>query len=138
MPRLHVREHSAYVSDGSDDYVIRRNVFQGSRSGGLQVNLDPEASLQETMKHPALASAPPPYVGTRAWAEATLARAARLFGEQGFPDGSSAASHTNLPAEGRVPRRFAHRPASPPAGPPPGRRPSQERATSCPSTRGGG
>ena len=34
-------QHSAYVSDGSDDYVIRQNVFFGSHASGLQVNLDP-------------------------------------------------------------------------------------------------
>jgi hypothetical protein len=33
-------EHSAYVSDGSDNYVIRRNVFFGSNVSGLQCNLD--------------------------------------------------------------------------------------------------
>lgn len=80
------REHSAYVSDGSDDYVIRRNVFIGSRSGGLQVNLDPEASLRETISHPALAGAPA-YTESRAWAEDILARATAVFGERGFPDG---------------------------------------------------
>ncbi|MFO0591609.1 MAG: right-handed parallel beta-helix repeat-containing protein [Polyangiaceae bacterium] len=80
------REHSAYVSDGSDDYVIRRDVFIGSRSGGLQVNTDPEASLRETIKHPALAGAPP-YAESRAWAEDILSRATSLFGERGFPDG---------------------------------------------------
>lgn len=80
------REHSAYVSDGSDNYVIRRNVFIGSRSGGLQINLDPDASLQEAVKHPALRDAPP-YAETRAWAETILARAQSAFGEHGFPDG---------------------------------------------------
>ena len=80
------REHSAYVSDGSDDYVIRRNVFIGSRSGGLQVNTDPEASLRETIKHPRLAGAPP-YAESRTWAEVILSRAAAVFGERGFPDG---------------------------------------------------
>jgi hypothetical protein len=48
---LSAREHSAYVSDGSDNYVIRRNVFFGSYSSGLQCNLDPEASLEEVMRH---------------------------------------------------------------------------------------
>ena len=34
-------EHSAYFSDGSDDYVIRRNVFAGSNASGLQINVVP-------------------------------------------------------------------------------------------------
>ena len=83
---LSAREHSAYVSDGSDDYVIRRNVFFGSRDGGLQCNLDPEASFEEILKHPALAGYPRSD-GTRAWAAGLLRRAAELFGDNGFPDG---------------------------------------------------
>ncbi|MBK8257080.1 MAG: right-handed parallel beta-helix repeat-containing protein [Polyangiaceae bacterium] len=80
------REHSAYVSDGSDNYVIRRNVFQGSRSSGLQLNLDPEASLKETVGHPSLSTLPP-YSETRAWAQTVIMRASQIFGERGFPDG---------------------------------------------------
>jgi len=83
---LSAREHSAYVSDGSDDYVIRRNVFFGSFASGLQVNLDPEASLDEVMKHPALRGYPPPQP-TRAWAVGLFRRAVELFGENNFPDG---------------------------------------------------
>jgi hypothetical protein len=80
------REHSAYVSDGSDDYVIRRNVFFGSHAGGLQVNLDPEASLDEVMKHPTF-RAHPRSDGTRAWALGVIREATERFGENGFPDG---------------------------------------------------
>ncbi len=83
---LSAREHSAYVSDGSDDYVIRRNVFFGSYASGLQVNLDPEASLEEVMKHPALRGYPPSD-GTLPWAVGLVRRATSLFGEHGFPDG---------------------------------------------------
>jgi hypothetical protein len=83
---LSALEHSAYVSDGSDDYVIRRNVFFGSHAGGLQVNLDPESSLVEVLKHPAL-SRFPTTERTRAWASDLLAEATRLFGENAFPDG---------------------------------------------------
>jgi Right handed beta helix region len=79
------KEHGAYVSDGSDDYVIRRNVFFGSSSSGLQVNVDPLASLEKTSKHPALE------VGemkpTRAWALAVLKAATDRFGANNFPDG---------------------------------------------------
>ncbi len=83
---LSAHEHSAYVSDGSDDYVIRRNVFFGSRDAGLQCNLDPRSSLEEVLKHPALAGHPRSD-GTRAWALGLLRRATELFGENGFPDG---------------------------------------------------
>jgi hypothetical protein len=83
---LSAAEHSAYVSDGSDSYVIRRNIFFGSFAGGLQVNLDPEASLEEVMKHRAFRGAPP-LSPSRAWAEHLLARATERFGEHGFPDG---------------------------------------------------
>jgi len=80
-----VREHSAYVSDGSDDYVIRRNVFFGSNAGGLQCNLDPEASLHELMKHPAFRGYP--RAGDQAWARGVIARADKLFGANNYPDG---------------------------------------------------
>ena len=83
---LSAREHSAYVSDGSDDYVIRRNVFFGSAGSGLQCNLDPESSLEEVMKHPALRDYPRSD-GTRAWAVGLVRRAGELFGEHNFPDG---------------------------------------------------
>src|SRR5262249_23527318 len=83
---LSAREHSAYVSDGSDDYVIRRNVFFGSHASGLQVNLDPESSLEEVMKHPAFRDHPRSD-GTRAWALGLLREATLRFGENGFPDG---------------------------------------------------
>src|SRR6185369_14447932 len=80
------KEHSAYVSDGSDNYVIRRNVFFGSYACGLQVNLDPEASLAETVKNPALAGLRP-LRKDRAWAEVLTKAAAQRFGEHNFPDG---------------------------------------------------
>ena len=79
------KEHGAYVSDGSDDYVIRRNVFFGSAASGLQVNVDPLASLEKVSKHPAL------QVGemqpTRAWALSVLEAATERFGANAFPDG---------------------------------------------------
>ncbi|APR81048.1 Hypothetical protein A7982_06395 [Minicystis rosea] len=80
-----VREHAAYVSDGSDDYVIRRNVFAASNGSGLQCNLDPKASLAEILKHQAFAGYP---LGeSHAWAEGVIARADALFGKNGYPDG---------------------------------------------------
>lgn len=80
------REHSAYVSDGSDNYVIRRNVFFESHTCGLQCNLDPEASLAEVKRHPAFRDYPA-MAPTRAWADGLMKLAAERFGEHGFPDG---------------------------------------------------
>lgn len=79
-------EHCAYVSDGSDNYVIRRNIFFGSHASGLQINLDPHASLDELAGHPAMRSATPPRP-TRAWAADMIARGNEAFGAGNFPDG---------------------------------------------------
>ena len=79
------REHSAYFSDGSDDYVIRRNVFFGSNASGLQVNVDPLASLEKLAKHPALDVAP--MAPNREWALGLLKKATDRFGANAFPDG---------------------------------------------------
>jgi hypothetical protein len=79
------REHSAYFSDGSDDYVIRRNVFFGSNGSGLQVNVDPLASLEKLAKHPALDVGP--MQPTREWALDALKQATARFGANAFPDG---------------------------------------------------
>jgi hypothetical protein len=80
-----VKEHGAYFSDGSDDYVIRRNVMFGNAASGLQVNVDPLASLEKVAKHPALTY--PPLQPTRAWALGLLALATEKFGQNAFPDG---------------------------------------------------
>ena len=79
------REHAAYFSDGSDDYVIRRNVFFGSNASGLQVNVDPLASLEKLAKHPAIDV--PPMAPNREWALGILAKATVRFGANAFPDG---------------------------------------------------
>jgi hypothetical protein len=83
---LSADEHSGYASDGSDDYVIRRNVFFGSRAGGLQCNIDSVSSFHEVLKHPALRDFAPEKP-ERAWALALIARATELFGASRFPDG---------------------------------------------------
>jgi hypothetical protein len=83
---LSCQEHSAYVSDGSDNYVIRRNIFFGSYAGGLQINLDPESSLAELLVHPAFKQYPRPGT-TRAWALGLVDLARRQYGEDNFPDG---------------------------------------------------
>ncbi|WP_437588777.1 right-handed parallel beta-helix repeat-containing protein [Sorangium sp. So ce1000] len=80
------REHGAYVSDGSDNYVVRRNVFFGNNAGGFQANLDPESSLEEVMEHPSFRSYPA-MEPTRAWAAGLMRLATDRFGEHGFPDG---------------------------------------------------
>ena len=79
-------EHSAYVSDGSDNYVIRRNVFFGSASGGLQCNLDSLSSLHELVATPALKDYPPEEP-TRKWAVGLVHLAEERFGVNNFPDG---------------------------------------------------
>lgn len=79
-------EHGVYVSDGSDDWTIRRNVFFSNNAGGLQINLDPLASFDEATEHPAFAGHAR-NDGTRAWAEKTLVRGDELFGANGWPDG---------------------------------------------------
>jgi hypothetical protein len=79
-------EHSAYVSDGSDNYVIRRNVFFGSASGGLQCNLDSVSSFHDLIKSPQLKSYPPEQP-TREWAVGLIKLAAEKFGDNNFPDG---------------------------------------------------
>jgi hypothetical protein len=79
-------EHSGYASDGSDDYVIRRNVFFGSRAAGLQCNIDSVSSFHEVLKHPAFRDFAPEKP-ERAWALALIAQATDLFGASGFPDG---------------------------------------------------
>jgi hypothetical protein len=79
------KEHSAYFSDGSDDYVIRRNVFFGSSGSGLQINVDPLASLKKVSEHPAIKVAD--MVPTRAWALSVIKAATDRFGANAFPDG---------------------------------------------------
>ena len=78
-------EHAAYFSDGSDDYVIRRNVFFGSNASGLQVNVDPLASLEKLASHPALEYRP--FEKSRDWALGLLKLATIKFGANAFPDG---------------------------------------------------
>lgn len=79
-------EHGAYVSDGSDEYVIRDNVFFGNHDAGLQCNVDPVASLHETLHHPAMKGIDRKGT-TRAWAEDVLAKATAEFGAGNYPDG---------------------------------------------------
>jgi hypothetical protein len=79
------REHAAYFSDGSDDYVIRRNVFFGSNACGLQVNLDPQASLEKVSQR--LGTAYPALQPSRKWALGLLELATARFGANAFPDG---------------------------------------------------
>jgi hypothetical protein len=79
-------EHAAYVSDGSDDYVIRRNVFYGSNASGLQCNVDAVSSLTRLREHPTLAEAGP-YAPTREYALKLIQLATERFGANAFPDG---------------------------------------------------
>jgi hypothetical protein len=81
-----VMEHGAYASDGSDNYVIRRNVFFGNSGSGLQCNVDALASLEKLKQHGSLADHAP-YKQTREWALGILKLAAERFGAHAFPDG---------------------------------------------------
>ncbi|MDX2051539.1 MAG: right-handed parallel beta-helix repeat-containing protein [Polyangiaceae bacterium] len=77
-------EHGCYVSDGSDRYVIRRNVFVNNPASGLQCNLDPTASYEELVEHPKMLRG---VDATRAWIAKTATDATKLFGPGAFPDG---------------------------------------------------
>ncbi|MFN2531352.1 MAG: right-handed parallel beta-helix repeat-containing protein [Pyrinomonadaceae bacterium] len=83
---LSAQEHSAYVSDGSDNYVIRRNVFFGSNASGLQCNIDSVSSFHELLKNPEL-SGYRKEEPTREWALGLLEMATEKFGSNNFPDG---------------------------------------------------
>jgi len=83
---LSALEHSAYASDGSDNYVIRRNVFFGSRASGLQCNIDTVSSFHELLKNPALHHYQKEEP-TRAWALGLVKLATEKFGANNFPDG---------------------------------------------------
>jgi hypothetical protein len=83
---LSAQEHSAYVSDGSDDYVIRRNVFFGSNASGLQCNVDAVSSLEKIKDLPELAGLGA-YRPTRKFALALINKANEKFGANAYPDG---------------------------------------------------
>jgi hypothetical protein len=83
---LSAMEHSAYVSDGSDNYVIRRNVFFGSNASGLQCNLDTVSSFHDLIRNPLLRSYRKEEP-TREWALGLIKFATEKFGENNFPDG---------------------------------------------------
>lgn len=83
---LSAQEHSAYVSDGSDNYVIRRNIFFGSNASGLQCNIDSVSSFHELLKNPQLAGYRKEEP-SRDWAIGLVKLATEKFGENNFPDG---------------------------------------------------
>jgi hypothetical protein len=83
---LSAQEHSAYASDGSDNYVIRRNIFFGSNASGLQCNIDSVSSFHELIKNPELRSYRKEEP-TREWAIGLMKLATEKFGENNFPDG---------------------------------------------------
>ena len=83
---LSAQEHSAYASDGSDNYVIRRNIFFGSNASGLQCNIDSVSSFHELIKNSALRSYRKEEP-TREWAVGLVKLATEKFGEHNFPDG---------------------------------------------------
>lgn len=40
-------EHGLYISGSGDHIIVRRNVFQGNSSAGLQINADPQTATLE-------------------------------------------------------------------------------------------
>lgn len=83
---LSAMEHSAYVSDGSDNYVIRRNIFFGSNASGLQCNLDTVSSFHDLIRNPLLRGYRKEEP-TREWALGLIKLATEKFGKNNFPDG---------------------------------------------------
>jgi len=83
---LSAMEHSAYVSDGSDNYVIRRNIFFGSNASGLQCNLDTVSSFHDLIRNPLLRGYRKEEP-SREWALGLIKLATEKFGENNFPDG---------------------------------------------------
>lgn len=83
---LSAMEHSAYVSDGSDNYVIRRNIFFGSNASGLQCNLDTVSSFHDLIRNPLLRGYRKEEPN-REWALGLIKLATQKFGENNFPDG---------------------------------------------------
>jgi hypothetical protein len=83
---LSAMEHSAYVSDGSDNYVIRRNIFFGSNASGLQCNLDTVSSFHDLIRNPELKGYRKEEP-SREWATGLVKLATERFGENNFPDG---------------------------------------------------
>lgn len=83
---LSAMEHSAYVSDGSDNYVIRLNIFFGSNASGLQCNLDTVSSFHDLVRNPKLRGYRKEEP-TREWATGLVKLATEKFGENNFPDG---------------------------------------------------
>ncbi len=81
------REHCAYISNGSDNYCVRRNIFFASSGCGLHCNLDSFCSLHTIlMRHSAMKDYPP-YQPTHDYVARLLAAATEIYGQNNFPDG---------------------------------------------------
>jgi len=80
------REHSCYISDGSDNYVVRRNVFIGSNASGLQCNLDTVSCFRKLRRHAAMRGYPD-HEPSREWALGLIKLATQKYGPNSFPDG---------------------------------------------------
>lgn len=81
------REHCAYISNGSDNYCVRRNVFFASSGCGLHCNLDSYCSLHTIlMRHSAMKDYPP-YEATSQYVARLLKAATEIYGQNNFPDG---------------------------------------------------
>ncbi len=78
--------HIVIVGNFSDNYVIRRNIFFGSRASGLQCNIDSVSSFHELLRNPALRDYRKEEP-THAWALGLVKLATEKFGANNFPDG---------------------------------------------------
>lgn len=81
-------EHGCYVSDGSDNYVVRNNIVVGNRSSGIQFNLDPVSSVNRLMSTATIREEFPEIQYTRDWYEDLFEFAESLYGRHNFPDGA--------------------------------------------------
>ena len=84
---LSAEEHSGYASDGSDNYVIRRNVFFGSRAERSAVQPRQRLVASTRCSSTRRCASYAPEQPSRAWALGLVGRATELFGKDNFPDG---------------------------------------------------
>lgn len=76
-------EHGVYISGSGDSGVIRRNVFQGNTSSGLQINADPVSATEELFYY--LENTTGDTCGLDDW-EATWRQVKHCYDSQGLPD----------------------------------------------------
>jgi len=102
-------EHAAYFSAESDDYVIRRTVFFGSKRQRPQVNVEPLASWRSSQAPRARGR---PHGADRDWALALLKKATDASAPTPSPTGAVQLHHRSQRHQRQRPGRPArHQPA---------------------------